>query len=135
MCVWLEAKISRSISGCGTDITRASQAHWQVNSFRGIFGHHMETSSLATRCFFPFTSSEAEIKFLLLFQVFGRKAMVTPLIFRSHYIYSFNLLVVSLAHSIFKVTTADFNMKMKINSGNASNNYAPEAGARKLIQS
>lgn len=61
--------------------------------------------------------------------------MATPLIFISHYVYSFNLLVVRLAHLIFKVTIADFNMKMKINSGNASNNSAPEARARERIQS
>lgn len=117
---------------------------WQVNSFRGIFRHDTKTSSLAIQCFFPFTSSEAEIRFLLLFQVFGGKAMVPPLIFISHLVYSFNLLVVSLAHLILKVslahlilnvTIADFNMKMKINSGSASNNSTPDATARELIQS
>lgn len=70
--------------------------------------------------------------------------MVPPLIFISHLVYSFNLLVVSLAHLILKVslahlilnvTIADFNMKMKINSGSASNNSAPDATARELIQS
>lgn len=61
--------------------------------------------------------------------------MVTPLIFISHFVCGFNLLVVSLAHLILKVTIADFNMKMKINSGSASNNSAPDATASELIQS
>lgn len=61
--------------------------------------------------------------------------MVPPLIFISHLVYSFNLLVVSLAHLILYVTIADFNMKVKINSGSASNNSTPDATARELIQS